>query len=165
MSAWAAQPAQSVNHRGVAGTGGGAAQKAIDANPAHDARIGIALRFAAIFPQAVALVLPDALQMRDELTSHGERFGRRFDAGASHEVKRIEQFTHHVGLTLCGRVITDTHRDCTAIACEPRDLVLIDAPDAVDTVHDPHLVWRTANRPQHPVAPARGLVAIACVQQ
>jgi len=109
MSAWAAQPAQSVNHRGVAGTGGGAAQKAIDANPAHDARIGIALRFAAIFPQAVALVLPDALQMRDELTSHGERFGRGFDAGARHEVKRIEQFTHHVGLTLCGRVITDTH--------------------------------------------------------
>ena len=120
---------------------------------------------AAPLPQSVPFVLPRSFQVADQLTFGCQYTWCGFDAGAGHQIQRIEQFTDYIDLFLPRGIVAHSDRTCAVEPWQPGHGLLIHTSIAIDAVQDPHLVRAGSNGTQHPVAPLDGFLMKTGVQQ
>ena len=76
-------------------------------------------------------------------------------------VERLGDLAVDVELQLRRGGVADPHRPRPLVAGQPLELPLVEAPLAGDPVHDLQLAGIAGDRPQQPLAPRLGLVAVA----
>ena len=105
------------------------------------------------FPKPLVGLMPDLLEMLDQLSLEIPGGVARSQSHSTRLVKRIEQLAIDVELQLVGGSVADPHRCGVFITPKPPDFLFGQPPFSGDPVHDLHLHGRARDCTQQPIAP------------
>ena len=152
-------------HRAVEPVALRGAHRAVHRHPRHHLGVREMLRLAAHLPDAVVGLAPVAFDEVEQHALERPRIVVLREAGLAADIQRIDHLAVDVELELRSRGVADAHRRRARVTGQPWQHRLAEDALAGDAVQHGEVLRPPGRRPQQPLAPCAGLVAIAGEQQ
>src|SRR5262249_22819005 len=140
----------------------GIAHRAIECHPSHDLGEGKVAATAPHFPDSFIRLLPDLLEMLDQLLLQRPPRPDGSKAKRSSLIQGVNQLAGDVELKLTGGRVSNAHWRSAAVARQPWHLPLDELSFARYPIHDLELMRASRHTAPEPLRPRPRLIAVAC---